>query len=229
MGLRDDCVHKSGVTAAKTATWTADFVLVGATKGGPTINVPNINLSINTANVGVNGMLSGTPAVSSFVGVYLLYNPTTNTAILGGVNTPGGGVCLPMICAAAGIPAGYTYSALISSLWTNASGQFVPFEQTGRSVVNTGAAAVSNAGVTAISGFIWAGAPPEAINVSGYMALQNSASGADSGAIYVNNLVGLGAINCNKNMNAAGGLAKFLFEISAQSNHCTRDVLLCNV
>lgn len=194
------------LAAAKTATWTADFVSVGAVKGGPTINVPNVNLSINTAIVGANGMLVGAPVVSSFVGVYLLYNPTTNTAILGGVNAIVG--AMPMICAAAGIPPGYTYSALISSLWTDASGNFRSFVQSGRIISNPGSSPISSIGApTAITGFIWTGVPPEAVNVSGYMVMQNSASGSDSGGIHVNNLVGLGSIFCNRNMSAAGGVA----------------------
>lgn len=109
--------------ASATATVTADEIVVGTALGGQKYVLPSFNKSINLATVGVNagvgGMDTGTAPASSFVGIYAIFNPTAGTAALLGVSA--NGVLLPNVYGGANLPSGYTASALLCVVATNAS------------------------------------------------------------------------------------------------------------
>ncbi|MDE3022885.1 MAG: hypothetical protein KGI54_13685 [Pseudomonadota bacterium] len=132
-------------TASASITFTADEVVVKSALGGYPILIPSLNATLNTAVTGANGQDTGAAPVSGFEAVYVIYNPTTNTAALLGVNATS--AIAPEIYGGANMPSGYTMSALVSVWPTNASGQFEVGYQKGRAitfpyihVLNSGAA-----------------------------------------------------------------------------------------
>lgn len=98
--------------ASTTATFTADELIVSTALGGKVYRLPNVNKTINLAITGVGGMDSGAAPSNGFVAVYTIYNPTTETDGLLGVNATAAAV--PEICASANMPSGYTASALVA-------------------------------------------------------------------------------------------------------------------
>lgn len=124
---------KMAVTAASaTATFTADEVAVKTALGGPAWLLNNFNKTVNLATTGAGGMDTGTAPVSGFVGLYAIYNPTTGVSALLAVNATA--AVLPEVYGGANVPAGYTASALLTVVPTNASSQFATVVVKDRSV-----------------------------------------------------------------------------------------------
>lgn len=123
---------KINITAASsTAIFTADEVVVETALGGQQYRRPSINKTINIATTGVNGMDTGSPPVTGFLAVYAIYNPTTNTDGLLGVNATSSVVT--EVYSGANMPSGYTASALVAILPV-ATSQFAPSSLIGRNV-----------------------------------------------------------------------------------------------
>lgn len=122
--------------ASATATMTADEIVIGTALGGSKLTLGSFNKSINLATVGVNagvgGMDTGTAPASSFVGIYAIANPLTGASALLGQSASG--VLLPNVYGGGHAPAGYTESALLTVVPTNASSQIVPCVVMDRSV-----------------------------------------------------------------------------------------------
>lgn len=110
-------------TASATATLTADEVIVETALGGIRYCLSSFSKSINLATTGAGGMDTGTAPVSGYVAVYAIYNPTTATSALLGVNATS--AVAPEIYGGANMPSGYTASALVSVWPSNSSSQFV--------------------------------------------------------------------------------------------------------
>jgi hypothetical protein len=196
-------------TASATATVTADEIVVGAALGGQKYVLPAFNKSINLATVGVNagvgGMDTGTAPASSFVGIYAIFNPTTGTAALLGVSA--NAVTLPNVYGGANMPAGYTASALLTVVPTNASSQIVPcvvmnrvaaFVNLGGFTTNTTAATptiVNNLGV-----------PLNAKKCSGFLQLGSTAASAMSMSVSASS-AGVGAKTLAQNVAAGASVA----------------------
>jgi hypothetical protein len=142
-------------TASSIATFTADEVVVETVLGGLRYCLPNVNKTINLGTVGAGGMDTGAAPVSGFVGLYAIYNPSTAASALLAVNAS---ALVGQVYGGANMPAGYTASALIAVLPTNASSQFLPVLLRDRRV--------SFAPRTAISTNTMAGSPT-ALSVSG--------------------------------------------------------------
>jgi hypothetical protein len=110
-------------TASATATVTADEIVVGTALGGSKLTLGSFNKSINLATMGVNagvgGMDTGAAPANSFVGIYAIANPLTGAAALLGQSA--NGVLLPNVYGGGHMPAGYTESALLTVVPTNAS------------------------------------------------------------------------------------------------------------
>ncbi|NKD23363.1 hypothetical protein HEQ76_24820, partial [Enterobacter asburiae] len=87
---------------------------------------------INLGTVGAGGMDTGTAPASGYLAIYALFNPTTGARCLIGVNATAAKV--PEIYGGAYMPAGYTASALISVVATNASSLILPFSQIARTI-----------------------------------------------------------------------------------------------
>ncbi|MBR7961259.1 hypothetical protein KDW41_12465 [Burkholderia vietnamiensis] len=119
--------------ASATATLTADQIIVGSALGGQTFVLSNFNKTINLATNGAGGMDTGAAPVNGTVAVYAIYNPTTGASALLGYNE-GAVTPAPTIYPGSNMPAGYTASALVSALLTNASGQMQPVVQVDREI-----------------------------------------------------------------------------------------------
>jgi len=172
----------SVTTASATATFTADELIVGTALGGAQYRLGSFSKTINLATTGAGGMDTGAAPASGFVALYAIYNPTTAASALLAVNATA--AIAPMVYGGANMPAGYTASALISVVPTNASSQIVPLSQMGRSisvnptsVLSTSTAAPS---VTAVS--ISSGVPKNALSVT---LVGNTAVSGSTG-IFVN-------------------------------------------
>lgn len=111
-------------TAGTSATWTASELILSTGLGSVPVRVGNVSLTINISTTGANGMDTGTAPVSGYVGIYAIYNPSTNTLASVAVNATSATV--PEVYGGANMPVGYTASTLIGIWPTNASSQFKP-------------------------------------------------------------------------------------------------------
>lgn len=101
-------------TSASSATFTADEVIVESALGGAPLRLANVTQTINISTVGAGGMDTGSPPVTGYVGIYLIYNPATNTRALLATNATT--VKPTSVYSGASMPSGYTASALIA-IW----------------------------------------------------------------------------------------------------------------
>lgn len=116
-----------------TATVTADEVVVESALGGLRYCLPSLNKTINLGTTGAGGMDTGTAPANGFVALYAIYNPTTGTSALLGVNATS--AVAPEVYGGANMPSGYTASALVSVAPISATpGQFSPFVQVARDI-----------------------------------------------------------------------------------------------
>lgn len=154
--------------ASPTATFTADEVVVTTALGGAPIRLANVNKTINLGTSGPGGMVAAPAPVSTWIAIYLIYNPSTGASALLGVPTPSAPA--PEVCAPANLSNGYTASALVSVVTTDPAGLFKVFTQRDRKVVFPGIGVFNtqtdNASFQPIS---LAGAvPPNAKSAGGY-------------------------------------------------------------
>lgn len=118
---------KASITvAAATATWAADEVILETALGGLRYCIPSVSQTINLATTGTNGMDTGLAPASGYVAIYAICTSAGVLRLLG-VNATS--TAAPYIYAGANMPSGYIASALLSVVPTNASRQFVAFEQ----------------------------------------------------------------------------------------------------
>ncbi len=136
------------LTAGTSLTYTADNLIVKTALNGLTYCIPSLNAKILSTATGAGGISSSsTMPASGFLAIYAIYNPTTATAALLGVNATSAKA--PEICAAT-MPADYTASALIGVWPTTSDSYFNIADQAGR-VVTTGRSAVINTSTSASS------------------------------------------------------------------------------
>lgn len=144
--------------ASSSATMTADEIVVKSALGGLPFLLKNFNKTINLATTGAGGMDTGASPASAWIGIYAIFNPTTGAAAL--LGTLASAAVAPNVYGGANMPAGYTASALVSVVPTNASGQILPLYQTGRYV---GRQPVGLLGTSTDGGTVW-----NAIGISGF-------------------------------------------------------------
>jgi hypothetical protein len=152
------------VTAASaTANFTADELIVEDAAGSYRLN--NFNKPINLAAVGLGGMDTGAAPANGYVGLYAIYSPASGVSGLLAVNAVT--AVLPNLYAGLYMPAGFTASALVSILPTQATGLFAVCEQYDRhvdcssiSILNT---TVQTSAITAVV----AGLPKNARMIGG--------------------------------------------------------------
>lgn len=120
----------SVTSASATATVTADEIIVSTTLGGSQYRLVTFSKTINLAATGAGGMDTGTVPANGFVGIYAIYNPTTNTSALLAVTAS---AQIGEIYGGNNMPAGYSASALLTIVPT-ASSQFKIITVVGRSV-----------------------------------------------------------------------------------------------
>jgi hypothetical protein len=161
-------------TASASATVTADEIIVGTALGAQTYRIASYSKVINLASTGAGGMDTGTSPVSGWVALYAIYNPTTQTQGILAVNSPN--TVMPAVYGGANMPAGYTASALLTVVPTNASSQLKICTVRARKVyiqlgtVFSGSSIVTNNPVS-ITGII----PANAIEVSGELTVGSTA------------------------------------------------------
>ncbi len=181
--------------ASGSATLTADQIYVGTSLSGQSYRLANFNKAINLATVGAGGMDVGTAPINSFVSLYAIYNPSTNTsALLACAQSTSSG----NVYAGANLPAGYTASALISAWATNGSGNFKAGYQRDRTVyfssLTVASTTASTGSLVGIS--LTTAVPLNAISFSGSMGVTNG-SAAAMGIIVAGDTLGTGAQNVN--------------------------------
>jgi hypothetical protein len=210
--------------ASKTFTFTADEITVGSALGGQKFTLNNVSATINTATTGLGGMNTGTPTVSGFVGVYLVYNPTASPAgsAYGLIAVNEASTILPMVTNAASIPAGYTASCLLGVYWTDASGNFQGFYQVNRRVYNGGASSYNAVGAQTLLGVQLANIPTTATKWSGGMSITNNAAAVDTATIYPWTNGGPGSQGGTRNLSGAGALSITIADMSIDRKNTPR-------
>ncbi|MFW5401051.1 hypothetical protein [Yersinia sp. 1252 StPb PI] len=170
------------VTAASaTATFTADEIVVQTELGGLQYKLANFNKTINLATTGAGGMNTGTAPVSGFVALYAIYNPTTQVSALFAVNATSAAV--PETCAVT-MPTGYTASALLTVVPTDASSRFNVVIVQGRHVSIQYTAMYGTTSNVASSPISVGGViPRNAISVSGSITMSSTTAGPISADI----------------------------------------------
>jgi len=171
-------------TASATATYTADQVITGIALGGQVHRTGQFNHSVNLSTTGVGGMDTGLAPVSGYVAVYVIYNPTSGVSAL--LATDATSAIAPMIYGGANMPAGYTFSGLVSVWRTNASRQFVPGAQLGRKIALDATVIISSSAQKAIPTALSlaAGIPFNALSVDLVITIGSSVSSTCAANIF---------------------------------------------
>ncbi|VVE13160.1 hypothetical protein PCA20602_02742 [Pandoraea capi] len=165
-------------TAATSTTVTADEVITETALGGLRYCVKSLNAALDLTKTGIGGMDTGAAPANGAIAVYAATNPSTGASGVFAVNATS--VLAPEVYGGANAPAGYTSTALVSILRTNASGQIIPCLARYRSV---SIAAISLATFTTIP------ASPTALpisnvspNVKSLSVASQTSTGANSAA-----------------------------------------------
>ncbi|QJP12094.1 phage tail protein [Pseudomonas multiresinivorans] len=198
-------------SASASTSMTADEVIVEASLGGVRYCLANQSKTINISTIGLGGMDTGSAPLSGFVGIYLIYNPTTTTSALLGVNATAS--VLPLIYGGANMPAGYTASALISVWPTNGSGQFVTGVQLDREIGITTTTVLNTSTVQAsLTSFsASAGMPRNAVTCRGDFTIGSSAAGAGATVVLAGSAVELGRVAAGTTSPTGGAVSVVSF------------------
>ncbi|MFT0733821.1 phage tail protein [Ralstonia wenshanensis] len=161
--------------ASASATYQADELVVASALGDQAYRLASVNSTINLATVGAGGMDVGAAPANGYVALYEIYNPTTKTRALLGVNATA--AVAPQVYGGANMPAGYTASALVSVWPTNGSGQFVPggLRDRRHSLVASGGFTTATV-QTSFTSVALSGVPMNAVRVLGNMQCLTSAA-----------------------------------------------------
>lgn len=198
IGESRNAVMQIAPSASATGTFTADSVIVGESVSGQVYRVTGISESINLATTGAGGMDTGLAPVSGYVALYLIYNPATLAVDL--LARDATSVAAPEIYGGANMPAGYTASALVGVIPTNASRQFVVSQLSDRTVDIGNVAVLGGSTVqrsTPFSQSIAAAVPPNARSCSGLMNVGSSATASSAINVGGSDLVGQQGVGLN--------------------------------
>lgn len=108
-------------TTATQVTATADYITLEEDSGA-VYRAKAVNVTANMNTTGANGLDTGIEAPDTWYSVWIIYNPTTNTAAS----------LLSLSETAPTMPAGYTYKARVSWVRNDASSNFFRYVQYGR-------------------------------------------------------------------------------------------------
>ena len=160
---------------SSTATFTADEVAVKSALGGASWLLSSFNKSVSLATVGAGGMDVGSPPASGYVAIYAIFNPTTGVSALLAANATS--AVAPEVYGGANMPAGFTASALVAVVATNASSQFKTCVLRDRVVAIPLSTAFTTSAVTAYTSFSIASAVPmNAKSIAGELIVGGSVS-----------------------------------------------------
>ena len=105
--------------ASASAVFSADEVVVESALGGLAYQLPLVSVAINLATTGAGGMDTGVAPSGGYVGLYLIYNPTSGSVMILATDTTS--AVAPEIYGGTHMPSGFTASALVSVWRTDAS------------------------------------------------------------------------------------------------------------
>ncbi len=108
-------LRSSATGASAVIVITADQITVETT-GNECVTLRTVNLALNTAGAGANGLDTGVLAASTIYHKWIIYNPTTATTA----------ALLSLSSTAPTMPAGYTYKARVGAIPTDATGNKYP-------------------------------------------------------------------------------------------------------
>lgn len=156
-------------TSGTTITVSADSITVGTALNGTSYTLTSYSQSFNGATVGAGGMDTGSLPTSGWVALYAIYNPTAPAISILGTNCA---TSCPTIYSGGALPAGYTASAILAVLPTNATpaiigGTYIKGKKAfvgGTTALST---ASTHASPTSLS--LTTSVPPNAISVGGYL------------------------------------------------------------
>ena len=194
-------------TAATSATFTADQIVVGVSLTGVTYRLGSFSQSLNLTSTGAGGMDTGTATANSFISVYAIYNPTTTTAsILATLAS----TSTSTIYGGTHLPSGYTASALIAILPTSGTANnFAVAYMHNRKVWTPQITLLSgSATVGSYTSFsISAGVPPGAVSWDGTLVMDDTPSSTTDDALSINvagSSTGIGAYSVGITAYATG-------------------------
>lgn len=113
------------------ADFLADELIVNSALGGNQYRLKSIGARITLTTTGIGGMDTGSPPATGYVAVYVIYNPTSGSVALLGIDATS--ALAPEVYGGANMPAGYTASSLVA-VWPIASSQFVIGNLIGRKI-----------------------------------------------------------------------------------------------
>lgn len=171
---------KASVAAAgATVTPTADAVIVCTALNGTCYSLASYSQAFNGAGTGAGGMDTGAIPTSSWLALYAIYNPSGPTVSILGKTCA---VSCPTIYNGANMPSGFTASALLTVLPTNATPAIAISFAIGRKVmfgvVQLLNSASASSACTAVS--LTTAVPPNAVKVSGLMFVSFASNAAAS-------------------------------------------------
>lgn len=153
----------------KYVTTTTSDIDIDAVKltdsSGNTYRAESVNLTVNITNSGANGLDTGSEASDTWYYQYVIYDGSTVAGLLS------------VSATSPTMPSGYTYKALVSAVYNDASSSFDNFYQVGN-YVNTILTTVVNTGSldTPTSVDLSATIPVNAKKVFGYFSVDEAAS-----------------------------------------------------
>jgi hypothetical protein len=161
-------VRASLAAAGTTITVAADSVTVGTALNGTSYTLTSYSQSFNGATVGAGGMDVGTLPATGYVALYAIYNPTAPAISILGTNAASS---VPTVYGAGNMPAGYTASALLTVLPTNATPAMRIVEVKGKAVsIPPNTVLMTSVAIPSLtSASISAAVPANAISIVGYL------------------------------------------------------------
>jgi len=122
---------KASLSAVGTSvSFTADEIVAETALGGAAYQLANFSKTFSGSATGAGGMDTGSLPASGYVAIYAIYNPTTNTGALLGMNATS--AVAGNVYSGSNMPSGYTASALLAVWPTNSSSQLIIGTQTDR-------------------------------------------------------------------------------------------------
>lgn len=118
-------------SASSIADFLADELIVNSALGGNQYRLKSVSARITLTITGAGGMDTGSAPATGYVAVYVIYNPTSGSVALLGMDATS--ALAPEVYGGANMPAGYTASSLVA-VWPTASGQFVIGNLIGRKI-----------------------------------------------------------------------------------------------
>lgn len=192
-------------TASSTATITATSVVVGQSLTGNKYLVTGISFGANLSTTGAGGMDTGSAPVSGYVAIYAIYNPLTGA--VNSLATNATSAVQPDIYGGANMPAGFTASALLTVVPTNASSQFKVCAVRGRSVsIQLVTVLTSSSNVASSNISIATAVPPNAIRILGELGMASTSASNLSVNIFSDASTTIGQQNVSGAVAASGNL-----------------------